>query len=267
MDSAPSYQARPYSSFAGLLDLRGKTAVVTGGGDGIGLAIARRFAEAGARVVIGDIHPGRSGELAGDGFDVRYVRTDVTVECELEGLLDETTVADGTVDVFVNNAGIYPLRAVGDIDGDFWDRMFAVNCKAMFFGARAASLRMKAQGQGGAIVNLSSICGHKPMTNHCAYDASKGAVLAMTRNLATALAPHGIRVNSVSPGLTATPGNLKPELFRQLQASGVLDNIPLRRQAEPHEIANTVLFLASPMASYVTGTDLLVDGGWFLHGI
>lgn len=267
MDGTPSYQARPYAPFAGLLDLRGKTAVVTGGGEGIGLAIARRFAEAGARMVVGDIQPGRSGELADEGFDVLYVRTDVTVARELEALLDATVNAHGAVDVFVNNAGIYPLRAVDEIDGDFWDRMFAVNCKAMFFGARAAGQRMKAQGQGGAIVNLSSICGHKPMANHCAYDASKGAVLAMTRNLATALAPHGVRVNSVSPGLTATPGNLKPELFRQLQASGVLDNIPLRRQAEPHEIASTVLFLASPMASYVTGADLLVDGGWFLHGI
>lgn len=267
MSGTPSYQALPYAPFAGLLDFRGKTAVVTGGGDGIGLAIARRFAEAGARVVVGDLQAGRTGELVAEGLDVRHVPTDVTVQEQVDGLLDAAMAAHGRIDVFVNNAGIYPLRPVDDVDGAFWDRMFAVNCKAMFFGAQAASRRMKAQGQGGAIVNLSSICGHKPMPNHCAYDASKGAVLAMTRNLALALAPHGIRVNSVSPGLTATPGNLKPELFRQLQDSGVLDNIPLRRQAEPFEIASTVLFLASPMASYVTGTDLLVDGGWFLHGI
>lgn len=267
MSAAPSYQARPEVPFAGLLDLRGRTAVVTGGAEGIGFAIARRFAEAGARVVVGDLRPGRTGELAAAGHEVRHVPTDVTAQGALDGLLDAAMAAHGRVDVFVNNAGIYPLRAVEEIDGAFWDRMFAVNCKAMFLGAQAASRHMKARGEGGAIVNLSSICGHKPMPNHCAYDASKGAVLAMTRNLAIALAPHGIRVNSVSPGLTATPGNLKPELFRQLQSSGVLDHIPLRRQAEPFEIANTVLFLASPMASYVTGTDLLVDGGWLLHGI
>ncbi|RTQ35642.1 SDR family oxidoreductase [Variovorax gossypii] len=267
MSDAPSYRALPHVPFADLLDFSGKTAVVTGGGEGIGLAIARRFAEAGSRVVVGDLHPGRCGELAAEGFDVRHVPTDVTEHDQIEGLLDAAVAMHGRIDVFVNNAGIYPLRAVEEIDAAFWDHMFAVNCKAMFFGAQAASRRMKAHGQGGAIVNLSSICGHKPMPNHCAYDASKGAVLAMTRNLALALAPHGIRVNSVSPGLTATPGNLKPELFRQLQDSGVLDNIPLRRQAEPFEIASTVLFLASPMASYVTGTDLMVDGGWFLHGI
>jgi NAD(P)-dependent dehydrogenase (short-subunit alcohol dehydrogenase family) len=267
MSITPSYQALSYAPFDGLLDFRGKAAVVTGGADGIGLAIARRFAEAGAHVVVGDLNAGRSGELAAEGHDVRHVPTDVTVQEQVDGLLDVAMAAHGRIDVFVNNAGIYPLRAVDEIDGTFWDRMFAVNCKAMFFGAQAASRRMKTQGRGGAIVNLSSICGHKPMPNHCTYDASKGAVLAMTRNLALALAPHGIRVNSVSPGLTATPGNLKPELFRQLQDSGVLDHIPLRRQAEPFEIASTVLFLASPMASYVTGTDLLVDGGWFLHGI
>ncbi|SEF25233.1 SDR family oxidoreductase [Variovorax sp. NFACC27] len=267
MSDAPSYRALPHVPFADLLDFSGKTAVVTGGGEGIGLAIARRFAEAGSRVVVGDLHPGRCGELAAEGFDVRHVPTDVTEHDQIEGLLDAAVAMHGRIDVFVNNAGIYPLRAIEEIDAAFWDHMFAVNCKAMFFGARAASRRMKAHGQGGAIVNLSSICGHKPMPNHCAYDASKGAVLAMTRSLALALAPHGIRVNSVSPGLTATPGNLKPELFRQLQDSGVLDSIPLRRQAEPFEIASTVLFLASPMASYVTGTDLMVDGGWFLHGI
>ncbi|MDZ4358686.1 MAG: SDR family oxidoreductase, partial [Variovorax sp.] len=204
MSGTPSYQARPYAPFAGLLDFRGKTAVVTGGGDGIGLAIARRFAEAGAHVVVGDLHAGRTSELATEGHDVRHVHTDVTVQEQVDGLLDAAMAAHGRIDVFVNNAGIYPLRAVGEIDGAFWDRMFEVNCKAMFFGAQAASRRMKTQGRGGAIVNLSSICGHKPMPNHCAYDASKGAVLAMTRNLALALAPHGIRVNSVSPGLTAT---------------------------------------------------------------
>lgn len=267
MRKQPSYQQRPYVPLSDLLDFSGKTAVVTGGADGIGLAIARRFAEAGASVVVGDIQPGRIGVLADEGFDVRYVRTDVTREEDLEALIDVAIGAHGSVDAFVNNAGIYPLRPIDEIDEAFWDRMFSVNTKAMFFGARAAGRRMKQQGGGGAIINLSSICAHKPMANHCAYDASKGAVIAMTRNLAIALAPHDIRVNSISPGLTATPGNLKPELFRQLEDSGVLNNIPLRRQAEPYEIANTALFLASPMASYMTGTDMLVDGGWFLHGI
>ncbi|EJN22028.1 dehydrogenase of unknown specificity, short-chain alcohol dehydrogenase like protein [Pseudomonas sp. GM78] len=260
------YQARPYRPFAQLLDLSGKTAVVTGGGSGIGLAISRRLAEAGAKVLIGSLAPERSGELVEAGFAVEFVRTDVSQPADIQRLADMAVERFGRLDIWINNAGVYPLKPIDEVDADFWDRLHAINTRGVFLGAQAAQRQMRRQQSAGAIINLSSICGHRSMANHCTYDASKGAVLAMTRSLAKDLSAFGIRVNSISPGLTATPGNLEPELLEQHRQNNVLDNIPLGRAAEPWEIADAVLYLVSPLSSYVTGTDLLVDGGWLLHG-
>lgn len=260
------YQALPYRPFAELLDLSGKTAVVTGGGSGIGFAISRRLAEAGANVVIGSLAPERSGELVEAGFPVAFQATDVSQPADIQRLADTAVERFGSVDIWINNAGIYPLKAIDDVDADFWDDLHAINTRAVFVGAQVAQRQMRWQQSAGAIVNLSSICGHRPMANHCTYDTSKGAVMAMTRSLAKDLSPFNIRVNSVSPGLTATPGNLEPELLEQHRKNNVLGNIALGRAAEPWEIADAVLFLVSPLSSYVTGIDLLVDGGWLLHG-
>ncbi|NYH11888.1 SDR family NAD(P)-dependent oxidoreductase [Pseudomonas moraviensis] len=260
------YQALPYRAFAELLDLSGKTAVVTGGGSGIGFAISLRLAEAGANVVIGSLAPERSGELVEAGFPVAFQATDVSRQSDIQRLADTAVGRFGSVDIWINNAGIYPLKAIDDVDADFWDSLHAINTRAVFVGAQVAQRQMRRQQSAGAIVNLSSICGHRPMANHCTYDTSKGAVMAMTRSLAKDLSPFNIRVNSVSPGLTATPGNLEPELLEQHRKNNVLGNIALGRAAEPWEIADAVLFLVSPLSSYVTGIDLLVDGGWLLHG-
>ncbi|MGY2199329.1 SDR family NAD(P)-dependent oxidoreductase [Pseudomonas gingeri] len=260
------YQVLPYPPFAELLDLRGKTAVVTGGSNGIGFAISRRLAEAGASVLIGSLAPERSEELAEAGLAVSFMACDVRYPHDIQRLADAAVERYGSLDIWVNNAGIYPLRNIDEIDVTFWDQLQAINTRAVFQGAQAAQRQMRKQARGGSIINLSSICGHRPMANHCAYDTSKGAVLAMTRSLAKDLSAFGIRVNSLSPGLTATPGNLEPELLEQHRQNNVLGNIPLGRPAEPFEIANAALFLASPMASYLTGVDLLVDGGWLLHG-
>lgn len=256
------YTHLPYVEFGELLDLKGKTAVVTGGGDGIGLAISRRLAEAGANVVMGSLGVENSQDLIDDGYPAIFVQTDVTKNEDLDNLLKQAKDKFGSVDIFVNNAGIYPLKPIHEITEEFWNKVYAVNTKAMFFGAQKASQIMIEQGSGGSIVNLSSICGHRPMPNHCAYDSSKGAVLSMTRNLAKDLGKHSIRVNSVSPGLTATPGNLEPELLKEHEKMNTLNNIPMKRRGEPFEIANVVLFLASQMASYVSGEDVLVDAGW-----
>jgi len=260
------YQALPYRPFAELLDLSGKTAVVTGGSNGIGFAISRRLAEAGANVLIGSLAPERSGELIEAGFAVDFHATDVSRPSDIQGLADTAIERFGGLDIWVNNAGVYPLQAIDDIDAGFWDAVHAINTRAVFLGAQAAQRQMRRQKSAGAIVNLSSICAHRPMANHCTYDASKGAVLAMTRSLAKDLSAFNIRVNSISPGLTATPGNLEPELLEQHRQNNVLGNIGLGRAAEPWEIADAVLFLVSPLSSYVTGIDLLVDGGWLLHG-
>jgi NAD(P)-dependent dehydrogenase (short-subunit alcohol dehydrogenase family) len=260
------YDSLPYRPFAELLDLSGKTAVVTGGGSGIGFAISRRLAEAGANVVIGSLASERSGELVEAGFPVMFQATDVSHPADIKRLADTAVERFGSVDIWINNAGIYPLKAIDDVDADFWDGLHAINTRAVFLGAQAAQRQMRQQQSAGAIVNLSSICGHRPMANHCTYDTSKGAVMAMTRSLAKDLSPFDIRVNSVSPGLTATPGNLEPELLEQHRKNNVLGNIGLGRAAQPWEIADAVLFLVSPLSSYVTGIDLLVDGGWLLHG-
>ncbi|MDZ4394453.1 SDR family oxidoreductase [Cypionkella sp.] len=267
MTEASCYQHRPYAPFQTLLDLRGQIAVVTGGSLGIGEAVSRRLLEAGATVVVASIMEGALDALQADFGPVHYRHCDVTRPHDIDALFDWIEAEFGRLDILVNNAGIYPLCATDDVTPDFFDRIIAVNLKGSFFTTQRAMRLMRAAGNGGAVVNLSSICGHKPMPNHCVYDSTKGAVLAMTRNLARSGAVSGIRVNSISPGLTATPGNLAPELFRQLSESGVLQNIPLRRAGEPSEIANAILFLVSPMASYMTGADLLVDGGWSLHGI
>jgi NAD(P)-dependent dehydrogenase (short-subunit alcohol dehydrogenase family) len=260
------YQALPYRPFAELLDLSGKTAVVTGGSSGIGLAISRRLAEAGANVLIGSLAPERSDELIEAGYAVAFEATDVSQPGDIERLANAAIERFGGLDIWVNNAGVYPLKAIDEIEADFWDALHAINVRAVFLGAQAAQRHMRRLSSAGAIVNLSSICGHRPMANHCTYDASKGAVLAMTRSLAKDLSSFNIRVNSISPGLTATPGNLAPELLEQHRQNNVLGNIALGRAAEPWEIANAVLFLVSPLSSYVTGVDLLVDGGWLLHG-
>ncbi|MDD2003741.1 2-dehydro-3-deoxy-D-gluconate 5-dehydrogenase [compost metagenome] len=259
------YQHLTETPFESLLDLRGQVAVVTGGSSGIGLDISRRLAQAGARVVIGSLARERTDELVHEGLDVHFVATDVSCREQLERLAAEAS-GQGRLRIWVNNAGIYPLKSIDEVDESFWDRMQAINTRAVFFGAQCAQAQIRRHGEGGSIINLSSVCGHRPMTNHVTYDTSKGAILAMTRSLAKDLSRHGIRVNSISPGLTATPGNLEPELFRQHQQNRVLENIPLGRPGEPYEIANVALFLASPLASYLTGTDITVDGGWLLHG-
>jgi NAD(P)-dependent dehydrogenase (short-subunit alcohol dehydrogenase family) len=260
------YQTQPYRPIAELLDLRGKTAVVTGGSSGIGFAISRRLAEAGANVLIGSLAPQRSGELVEAGYAVAFQATDVSRPNDIQRLADTAVEQFGGLDIWINNAGIYPLKAIDEVDADFWDGLHGINTRAVFLGAQAAQRQMRRLNSAGAIVNLSSICGHRPMANHCTYDASKGAVLAMTRSLAKDLSAFNIRVNSISPGLTATPGNLEPELLEQHRQNNVLGNIALGRAAEPWEIADAVLFLVSPLSSYVTGIDLLVDGGWLLHG-
>ena len=257
---APAYAQGPRVPFEKLLDLSGRAALVTGGAMGIGLAVTQRLLEAGAQVTVAALDQGALGSLEVGEERLCFVACDVARAGALDQLFQELP----SLDILVNNAGIYPLCPTEDVTPDFFDRLVGVNLRSSFFVAQRAMSIMKATGRGGSVVNLSSICGHRPMRNHAIYDTTKGAILALTRNLALSGAADGVRVNSVSPGLTATPGNMAPELFRQLERDGTLARIAQNRAAEPLEIANTILFLVSDMASYITGTDLLVDGGWLL---
>lgn len=267
MNSNYEYKCAECVPFDNLLDLRGKTAVVTGGTSGIGLACAKRYAEAGANVVMGALAEEHCAEVLNAGYNAIFVRTDVSNCKDVENLIQTTVETYGSVDILMNAAGIYPLKSVETIDQAFWDKIFSINVRGTFFASKAAAKQMIKQGTGGVIVNTASMCAHRPMHSHITYCSTKSAVVAMTRSLAFDLAEYGIRANSISPGNTATPGNLEPEVYKQQMDAGVLDRIPLHRPAAPDEVANTALFLSSPMANYITGVDIVVDGGWCLFGM
>ena len=245
--------------------LQGKTALVTGAASGIGWAIAQLFAHEGAAVVLCDIDAAalafRLAQLEGGAAAHSQHLHDVTSEPDWERVLDATQARHGRIDVLVNNAGIAAEGAIEDVSLEAWRRVMAVNLDGSFLGCKHAVRHMKQQGGGGAIVNISSVGGLKGSMTGPAYGASKAAVWNLTRTVALSCARrgYGIRCNSLHPGLTQTPmmDRASPEMISRLQAG-----IPLGRLAEPLDIARAALYLASDESSYVTGTALVVDGGY-----
>ena len=242
--------------------LKDKVAIVTGGAHGMGEAEVRLFAREGAAVVIADILT-KEGEavaadIAASQGRARYVQTDVTSERDWERLIAETIAAFGRLDILVNNAGISG-SSVGDADGlDGWNKLLSVNAASVFLGTKHAAAAMIPNGRG-SIVNISSIMGFVGSADsHPGYAASKGAVRLYTKAAAAKYVPAGIRVNSVHPGYM-------PPMLNATNAAGRASKIeatPLRRLGEPIEVAFGVLFLASDEASFVTGTELVIDGGY-----
>ena len=239
-----------------------KVAIVTGGAHGMGEAEARLFAREGAKVVVADVLPEMGEAVAAsiraDGGQAIFVKIDVTSEADWQNLLAATLKAYGRLDILVNNAGISG-SAVGDPDGiEGWNRIIAVNQTSVFLGTKLAAEQMGKTG-GGSIVNISSIMGFVGSTSgHPAYHASKGAVRIYSKAAAVRYGPQNIRVNTIHPGympamLNSTNGNERAD---KIAAT------PLRRLGEPIEVAYGVLFLASDEASFVTGTELVIDGGW-----
>jgi NAD(P)-dependent dehydrogenase (short-subunit alcohol dehydrogenase family) len=246
------------------LRLEGRTAVVTGGCSGIGLATVRRFAEEGAHVVIGDLDdsagPGIADEVRGT-----YVHADVTSAEQVHALFATAKAAgdsDG-VDVAFNNAGISPPDddSIVDTDIDAWRRVQEVNLTSVYLCCREALSYMRAQQRGSIINTASFVAVMGAATSQISYTASKGGVLAMSRELGVQFAREGIRVNALCPGPVNTP--LLRELFAKdpERAQRRLVHIPAGRFAEPEEIANAVLFLASDESSFVNASTFLVDGG------
>lgn len=241
-------------------DLRGKTAIITGAGPNIGREIAQSFASAGARVACNDIDGDavaaavRAVEDAGGS--ALAVPGDITDEAQAEAVVGRTCEAWGGVDVLVNNAAVTAPLGLLETSLDVWLHVLAVNLTGTFLMSKAVAAQMVAQGRGGAIVNVASTSGHRGRAGAAAYCASKGGVLNLTRAMANDLAPHGIRVNSVSPTKTGISVGALETAETRFHAE-----IPLGRLGEPVEQARAIVFLASDAASFCTGVDLRVDGG------
>ena len=235
-----------------------QVALITGGARGQGAAHAEALAAAGMRVVIADVLD-EQGEttaaaLSGEGSHVRYAHLDVTDEQAWLEVVADIEAREGGLDVLVNNAGIIRVAPLTDLDMADWDLIQRVNATSVVLGIRAAAPAMIRRG-GGSIVNVASTAAHRGAEGYAAYAASKAAVLAVTRAAALELAPHGIRVNAISPGGVDTPMN------DDEPPGGTSAAAPLGRRARPDEISPLVVYLASSASSYVTGSDVLIDGG------
>jgi cyclopentanol dehydrogenase len=255
------------------MKLANKVAIITGGSSGIGRAAAHLFAKEGANVAIADTDLKGAEEtlslIKKERLDALLIKTDVSKATEVQNMVYRTIEKYGKIDILVNNAGVVRVGSLDDYSEDDFDLLFKVNVKGMFLCCKYVVPHMKKQ-KSGVIVNLASIAAHVGQVNHSLYCASKAGSLAMTRALALDLAPYNIRVNSISPGATDTPmlrsdvakqakqRNVDPEdLKREFEAQGVLG-----RWAKPEEVATGILYLASDDSSYMTGADILIDGGW-----
>ena len=245
--------------------LQGKVAIVTGGNSGIGKAIVEYLAELGAQVVIDyRSHPEATEELEREigayGGCSFGVQADVSKLDEIQRLIAAAVAQFGRIDVMVNNAGVETRTSVLDTTPEQYDKVLDVNLRGVFFATQYAAKQMIAQGDGGRIINISSVHEDWPMPGNTAYCLAKGGVRMLTRTAALELAPHGINIVNVGPGAVATPINDStmndPDLMAKLNAA-----IPLGRMARPEEIAKVVGFLASDAASYITATTIFADGG------
>lgn len=255
-----------------LINLKDKTAIVTGGAMGIGLGIARRLAEAGANVVIADFNEEVGSKtvkgLNDEGYKTAFIKTDVSDEKQVKKAVEFAVSKYGGLDIMVNNAGIYPIMPVMQMKPADFEKILAVNLKSVFLFTKAAAEIMIKQGCGGKIINITSIDAlHPSSVGLAVYDASKHGLWGFTKNTALELAPHHIQVNAIAPGSIATPGAgagkpVSPEM--EVIAKKFLEKIPMKRIGEPDDIGKVALFLASDLSSYMTGSQIVVDGGVLL---
>ena len=243
------------------MDLNGKAAIVTGAGSGIGLAIAERFAEAGASVCVNYLGYEEDAQALAKRLPKAIaIKGDVSKPADVLAMVDATVKQLGSVDVLVNNAGVERPMPFLDIDEATWDLMIDVDLKGAFLCAQACARAMRDAGRGGSIVNISSIHEDVAFPGYTPYCAAKGGLRMLMRNAALELAAYGIRVNNVAPGAIATPINAKtlndPDKVATLQRI-----IPLKRMGRPEEVAEVALFLASDASNYITGQTIVVDGG------
>jgi NAD(P)-dependent dehydrogenase (short-subunit alcohol dehydrogenase family) len=242
--------------------LKGKRIVITGAVNNIGKDAASLFVEEGARVCIGDIDE-KAGQTTAKELGATFVKVDVTREEAVKTFIEQAVAALGGLDVLVQNAGLQRSGQVTGFQASDWDALFAVNSRAHFFGAKYAVPHLRQTGKG-SIINTSSLAGQRGGPGLTAYSASKGAVIAFSTALAMELAPDNIRVNAICPGWVDTAFNQPAIDFmggRATQEEVVRRIVPLRRQAQPHEIAPLFVYLASDESSYVTAQAITIDGG------
>ncbi|EMA70813.1 short-chain dehydrogenase/reductase SDR [Halorubrum aidingense JCM 13560] len=245
--------------------LQGKTALVTGGSSGNGRAIARRFAEEGANITVADVRddPRMGGEpthdlIESEGGNAQFVHCDVSSVDDLHAAVDATVEAFGSLDVMVNNAGVERQMPLEDVTEEDYEWLMDINLKGVFFGSQAAVEVMREQDDGGSIINMSSIGGIRGLENSSLYCTSKGGVTNLTRELAVEHGEHDVRVNALNPGFIETAMTMEDGDT----AGGILEQTPLGRAGQPEEVADAALFLASDESSFVTGHNLVMDGGF-----
>jgi NAD(P)-dependent dehydrogenase (short-subunit alcohol dehydrogenase family) len=241
--------------------LQDRVAVVTGAAQGIGHACVRRFASEGAKVVLADLHQAAGSALATSIPGALFVMADVSRRTDVEALVAHALERLGRIDVLVNNAGITHACDFLDLAEEDFDRVLAVNLKSMFLCGQAVARAMVKDGVRGAIVNMSSANAVLAIPNQVPYGVSKGGVNQLTKVMAVALAPHGIRVNGIGPGTILTELAKKAVLTDDAARRKILSRTPLGRCGEPEEIAAVAAFLASDDASYLTGQTIYPDGG------
>ncbi len=252
--------------------LENKVAIVTGGASGIGQAICELFAREGAKVVVADINRDGGNEtvshIGNNSGQAIFVEADVSREEDAKKIVSAAVEEFGKINILVNNAAEFVLKGMEELTAEDWRKTIGVNVQGPCFCIKCAVPEMKKAG-GGSIVNIASVAGVIALANHLPYGPSKGALITMTRNLAQELGPFNIRVNCLSPGGTLTPATYRAMEMWNITLDDITNMIGkqtfLNRIARPIEIAYGALFLASNEASYVTGINLMVDGGWTAH--
>ncbi len=243
------------------MNFDGKTVIITGGSKGIGKAMAKKFSEYGANVVVADLDEEKGKKLASE-IDGVFIGCDVSEKEQVDELVDKTVEKFGSLDVIVNNAGIGSMSTIEDMSHEEWKNIISVDLDGVMYGCKAAAPHLKKSE--GCILNIASIYGLVGDVGATAYNAAKGGVVNLTRSVADDLAQYNVRVNSICPGFVRTP--MTEEALGDDEFKSYVESMtPLGRVAEPEEIAEVAVFISSDKASYVTGVNLPVDGGWTSH--